>query len=54
MFGVEKPCKIAEYSLKLFQNKEIISILVPGSGYGRNSKLFSSNAFEVIGFKISE
>lgn len=29
-------------------------ILIPGAGYGRNSKLFSNQNFEVVGIEISE
>ena len=48
------PSKTAEHALKLFQEKNIRTLLIPGVGYGRNSKLFSDNSFDVVGIEISE
>jgi len=50
----ESPSKSAEIALSLFRKHEINRILVPGSGYGRNSKLFSTSGFDVTGVEISE
>ncbi len=49
-----KPSNAAIYALKLFKNYEIIKILVPGAGYGRHTKFFSKNDYEVTGIEISE
>ena len=48
------PSKTAEHALKLFQEKNVRTLLIPGAGYGRNSKLFSDNRFDVVGIEISE
>ena len=50
----ETPSKTAEVALALFRDHKISKILVPGSGYGRNSKLFSSSGFDVTGIEISD
>jgi 2-polyprenyl-3-methyl-5-hydroxy-6-metoxy-1,4-benzoquinol methylase len=50
----DSPSKSAEIALSLFRKHEINRILVPGSGYGRNSKLFSTSGFDVTGIEISE
>ena len=54
MIWGEIPSKTAYYALDVFRTHEIRSILVPGSGYGRNTKLFSSSGYEVTGVEISE
>jgi SAM-dependent methyltransferase len=46
--------KSAETALSLFRRHKVNKILVPGSGYGRNSKLFSTSGFDVTGIEISE
>jgi SAM-dependent methyltransferase len=48
------PSKSANHALMLFKKHNISSILVPGSGYGRNTKLFSQNGFKVTGVEISK
>ena len=50
----ETPSKSAGIALSLFRKHKIQKILVPGSGYGRNSKLFSTSGFDVTGIEISE
>jgi len=50
----ENPSKTAFYALELFKKYKIKLILIPGSGYGRNSKLFSKNHFHTVGIEISE
>lgn len=53
IWGTE-PSKTALYALKLFKKYDIIKILIPGSGYGRHTKFFSKNEYEVTGIEISE
>jgi len=50
----ELPSRTAHYALELFRRSDVKRILVPGSGYGRNSKLFSTLGFDVTGIEISE
>ena len=50
----ETPSRSAEIALSLFREHQVHKILIPGSGYGRNSKLFSTAGFEVTGIEISE
>jgi len=49
----EDPSKSAPQALELFRRYGVKSILVPGSGYGRNTSLFSSSGFDVTGVEIS-
>jgi len=49
----ELPSKSAYQSLELFRKHGVNSVLVPGSGYGRNTRLFSSSGFDVTGIEIS-
>ncbi len=53
IWGV-KPSKTAYYARDLFKNLDITSVIVPGSGYGRNTKLFSKYRFNVTGVEISD
>ena len=53
MIWGESPSRTAEYALKLFRRNDIKKILVPGSGYGRNTRLFSTSGFDVTGIEIS-
>ena len=53
IWGIE-PSKTAIYALKLFKKYDIIKVLIPGSGYGRHTKFFSKNNYEVTGIEISE
>ena len=50
----ESPSKSAEIAFSLFGQHQVNKILVPGSGYGRNSKLFSTSGFDVTGIEIAE
>jgi 2-polyprenyl-3-methyl-5-hydroxy-6-metoxy-1,4-benzoquinol methylase len=50
----ETHSKSAEIALSLFRQHGVNQILVPGSGYGRNSKLFSTSGFDVTGIEISD
>lgn len=49
----ELPSKSAHHAMEFFRKHDIKSILVPGSGYGRNTRLFSSSGFNVTGIEIS-
>ena len=49
----DAPSRTAEYALGLFRHNNIKKVLVPGSGYGRNTRLFSSADFDVTGIEIS-
>jgi SAM-dependent methyltransferase len=49
----ELPSRTAEYALELFRKNKVIKALVPGSGYGRNTRLFSCSGLEVTGIEIS-
>ncbi len=50
----ESPSKSAEIALSRFGQYQVNKILVPGSGYGRNTKLFSTAGFDVTGIEIAE
>jgi len=50
----ESPSKSAYHALKLFFAHGVRTVLVPGSGYGRNTKLFSMSGLDVVGIEISE
>lgn len=50
----DSPSLSAHSALKFFLENHVKSVLVPGSGYGRNTKLFSSAGLDVVGVEISE
>ncbi|UYP46961.1 hypothetical protein NEF87_003246 [Candidatus Lokiarchaeum ossiferum] len=50
----DSPSKTALNALKYFQAHNIRSVFVPGAGYGRNTKLFSSNNLKTGGIEISD
>lgn len=50
----DEPARSAVYALELFQKSDVKSVVVPGSGYGRNTKLFSAAGMKVFGVEISE
>lgn len=50
----EAPSRTAEVALSLFRHHRVNKVLIPGSGYGRNSKLFSTSGFDVTGVEISD
>ncbi|MFX1374215.1 MAG: class I SAM-dependent methyltransferase [Promethearchaeota archaeon] len=50
----ELPSKSALYCLELFKKYKIERLLIPGSGYGRHTKFFSENRYQVVGIEISE
>jgi cyclopropane fatty-acyl-phospholipid synthase-like methyltransferase len=49
----DSPSRTAVYALELFQKNDVKKLIVPGSGYGRNTKLFSDAGFKVAGVEIS-
>ena len=49
----DSPSRTAVHALELFRKARVNKVLVPGSGYGRNSKLFSESGFKVTGIEIS-
>jgi SAM-dependent methyltransferase len=49
----DSPSKTARIAVKLFQNSNVKSILVPGAGYGRHTRFFSAHGFDVTGIEIS-
>lgn len=50
----DEPSKTAIYALELFKKHKLNSILVPGVGYGRNTKLFTDANLNVVGIEVSE
>ncbi|MGD1120195.1 MAG: class I SAM-dependent methyltransferase [Dehalococcoidales bacterium] len=49
----EDPSRTAEQALAQFQLNNVKKVLVPGSGYGRNTRFFSAAGFKVTGVEIS-
>jgi SAM-dependent methyltransferase len=49
----ETHSRSAEVALALFRQHGVRKVLIPGSGYGRNSKLFSTAGFDVTGIEPS-
>lgn len=47
------PSTTAGHALSLFRDHGVTSVLVPGAGYGRNTRLFSGAGMTVIGIEIS-
>ncbi len=50
----DTPSDSTRYALELFKKKKIKDILIFGAGYGRNSKLFVQEGYNVVGIEISE
>ena len=50
----DSPSRTAVYALELFTKEGVKKMVVPGSGYGRNTKLFSAAGIKVTGMEISE
>lgn len=48
------PAKSAVLTKKLFVEKSLKNILIPGFGYGRNAQPFIENGINVTGIEISE
>jgi len=49
----EEPSQTARQALEIFQKAKTQKLLVPGSGYGRNTRLFSTSGMSVTGVEIS-
>jgi SAM-dependent methyltransferase len=49
----EQPSRTAVYALEFFRKHGVKKLLVPGAGYGRNTRLFSTYGFSVTGIEIS-
>ena len=49
----DDPSATSMFALEIFRQHMVRNILVPGSGYGRNTKLLSQNGFRVSGIDIS-
>jgi SAM-dependent methyltransferase len=47
------PSQTAWHALEIFKRRKIQTVLVPGSGYGRNTKVFSDAGMSVTGVEIS-
>jgi SAM-dependent methyltransferase len=47
------PSRSAAVALDLFRRHNVKTILVPGSGYGRNTRLFTEAGFIVTGMELS-
>ncbi len=48
------PSPTAEHATAIFRKNRVRKILIPGSGYGRNTRIFSEAGFEVTGIEISD
>lgn len=44
----------AAYAVEIFHKNGVQKVLVPGSGYGRNTKVLSESGFDVTGIEVSE
>ncbi|PAB57973.1 class I SAM-dependent methyltransferase [Anaeromicrobium sediminis] len=53
IWGTE-PSKTAIAAKEIFQHQKIKDILIPGGGYGRNTKVFSDAQFNVDTIELSE
>ncbi len=49
----EQPSGTAAHALKIFQEQKVKKLLVPGSGYGRNTRFFKAAGLTVTGVEIS-
>jgi SAM-dependent methyltransferase len=49
----ELPSRTTKHALELFRGANVKSVLIPGSGYGRHTKFFSTSGFDVTGIEIS-
>jgi SAM-dependent methyltransferase len=47
------PSRTAQHALELFRSASVKNVLIPGSGYGRHTKFFSTCGFDVTGIEIS-
>lgn len=49
-----QPADSAIVASELFKHHKFSSVLIPGSGYGRNAKLFIEHGFTVTGIEVSQ
>lgn len=49
----DEPSRTTGYAIKVFREHNIRKILVPGSGYGRNTESLAQSGFNVFGLEIS-
>ncbi len=49
----DSPSSTAAYAIGHFSKDRLKTVLVPGSGYGRNAKAFSDAGFAVTGIEVS-
>lgn len=49
----KSPSRTALHAFEVFRSRGANSVLVPGSGYGRNTLVFSNGGMDVIGIEIS-
>jgi 2-polyprenyl-3-methyl-5-hydroxy-6-metoxy-1,4-benzoquinol methylase len=49
----DEPSLTARRALEIFRENKVNKVLVPGSGYGRNTRLFSASGLQVTGVEIS-
>jgi 2-polyprenyl-3-methyl-5-hydroxy-6-metoxy-1,4-benzoquinol methylase len=50
----DSPSRTAVYAIDLFRKTGVRKVLIPGSGYGRNTEAFARAGFEVTGIEISK
>ncbi|MBN1800407.1 MAG: class I SAM-dependent methyltransferase [Candidatus Lokiarchaeota archaeon] len=50
----EKPSNSAFIAFNFFKDYHVKTLLVPGAGYGRNTRFFSQHDIEVTGIEISQ
>jgi SAM-dependent methyltransferase len=50
----DSPSQSAHDAIRLFRANNVQTVLVPGCGYGRNTKLFATAGMDVTGIEISE
>jgi SAM-dependent methyltransferase len=49
----DEPSRTAAYAINLFRGAHVHTVLIPGSGYGRNAAAFAWAGFEVTGIELS-
>jgi SAM-dependent methyltransferase len=49
----DTPSRTAVYACELFRRAHVNSVLIPGSGYGRNARFFYEQGVSVTGIEIS-
>jgi len=50
----DTPSRSVELAIGLFRKAGVKTVLVPGSGYGRNAEAFAREGFEVTGIELSD